>query len=139
MLHFIFLNKTYSFIQEYLILLIALEFILLLVFTSLDFFIFYILFESILIPMFILIGIFGSRQRKTHASYLLFFYTFIGSFLMLFSMINLYSHAGTTDFYILQCTEFNDIRENLICFVYLLHLQLKFLCFHFIHGYLKHM
>ncbi len=73
-MYFIFMVKTYSFIKEYLLLLISLEIILLLLFMSLDFFVFYILFESILIPMFILIGIFG---QENVSPMLLIYYSFI--------------------------------------------------------------
>jgi NADH:ubiquinone oxidoreductase subunit 4 (subunit M) len=63
------------FLKEYAINLLFIELLLLLVFSVLDVFLFYIFFEAILIPMFILIGIWGSRERKIRAVYLLFFYT----------------------------------------------------------------
>ena len=59
--------------------LAIITFILFNIFCVLDLFFFYIFFEAILIPMFILIGIWGSRQRKIHAVYQFFFYTLIGS------------------------------------------------------------
>ena len=61
----------------------------------LDVFLFYIFFEAILIPMFILVGIWGSRERKIRAVYLLFFYTLFGSLLMLVGLLYMYTVAGT--------------------------------------------
>ena len=71
----LFLWNEEVFLKEYLICLLAIELLLLLVFSVLDLLLFYIFFEAILIPMFLLIGIWGSRERKLRAAYLLFFYT----------------------------------------------------------------
>ena len=81
--------------KEYALNLLFIELLLLLVFSVLDLFLFYIFFESILIPMFILIGVWGSRERKIRAVYLLFFYTLFGSLLMLIGILYIYSIAGT--------------------------------------------
>jgi proton-translocating NADH-quinone oxidoreductase chain M len=83
------------FLKEYAINLLFIELLLLLVFSVLDVFLFYIFFEAILIPMFILIGIWGSRERKIRAVYLLFFYTLFGSLLMLVGLLYMYSVTGT--------------------------------------------
>lgn len=68
------------------------------VFSALDLLLFYILFEGVLIPMFLLIGIWGSREEKVRASFYFFFYTFIGSVFMLLGLFQLYSVAGTTNY-----------------------------------------
>jgi len=73
------------------------ELLLLLVFSVLDIFLFYIFFESILIPMYLLIGVWGSRDRKIWAAYLLFFYTLCGSFLMLLGILYIYTITGTSN------------------------------------------
>jgi len=81
--------------------LISLFFILLLlvgVFTTMDIIIFYIFFEGILIPMFIIIGIWGSREEKIKAAFYFFFYTLIGSLLMLIGIFKIYSLTGTTNY-----------------------------------------
>lgn len=85
----------FSKIYFYIFNLLLLEFLLILIFLSLDMLIFYISFESVLIPMFFLTGIFGSRERKTWAIYLLIFYTICGSLLMLLGILYLYSYTGT--------------------------------------------
>jgi len=77
-------------------------------------FFFYIFFEAILIPFFIMIGLHGSRDRKVHASYLLFFYTLFGSLLMLISIFLVYLHIGTTNFIILSGAEFSSVREYML-------------------------
>lgn len=74
---------------------------LILVFSVMHLFFFYVFFEAILIPFFLMIGINGSRDRKVHASYLLFFYTLFGSLLMLVSIVLVYLHTGTTNFLLL--------------------------------------
>lgn len=84
--------------KKYVLNLLLIELFLLLVFSVLDLLLFYIFFEAILIPMFLLIGLFGSRERKTRAAYLLFFYTLIGSLFMLLGIIYIYSLTGTLSF-----------------------------------------
>jgi len=81
--------------------LISLFFILLLlvgVFTTMDIIIFYVLFEGILIPMFLIIGIWGSREEKIKAAFYFFFYTLIGSLLMLLGIFKIYTLTGTTNY-----------------------------------------
>ena len=87
--------------KEYGICFLTLQLLLVLVFTTFDMFVFYILFESILIPMFLFILYWGSRERKVYAAYLFFLYTLVGSLILLFSIIYLYTLTGTSDFYLL--------------------------------------
>jgi proton-translocating NADH-quinone oxidoreductase chain M len=82
-------------LKEYLIALILIDLLLLLVFSVLDVLLFYIFFEAILIPMYLMIGIWGSRERKIRAVYLFFFYTLFGSLLMLVGLMYIYSTVGT--------------------------------------------
>jgi|TARA_B110000091_G_scaffold109226_1_gene118442 proton-translocating NADH-quinone oxidoreductase chain M len=82
-------------LKEYTLNLLLIELLLLLVFSVLDVFLFYIFFEAILIPMFLLIGVWGSRERKIRAGYLLFFYTLFGSLLMLTGLLYMYYVVGT--------------------------------------------
>jgi len=77
--------------------MLLLETLLLAVFMVLDIFLFYIFFESILPPLFILIGLFGS-SNKVRASFYLFLYTLLGSLFLLLSILVIYSIMGTTDF-----------------------------------------
>ena len=80
-------------VKEYFILYFILEFCLIISFSVLDLLIFYIFFESVLIPMFLIIGLWGSRERKIKASYLFFMYTLAGS---LFMFVALQKHVYVT-------------------------------------------
>lgn len=81
--------------KEYAINLLLIELFLLIIFSALDLFIFYVFFEAVLIPMFLIIGVWGSRERKIRAVYLFFFYTLCGSVLMLISILYIYAEVGT--------------------------------------------
>lgn len=84
--------------KEYVISLLVLDLLLLLVFSVLDLLLFYVFFEAILIPMYLIIGVWGSRERKVRAVYLFFFYTLIGSLCMLVGILYIYSKLGTLNF-----------------------------------------
>ena len=93
-------------IRSFLIIVLLLETLLLAVFLVLDILLFYIFFESILPPLFLLIGIFGSTN-KVRASFYLFLYTLLGSLFLLLSILVMSSIMGTTDFDALYKTNFN--------------------------------
>ena len=93
-------------IRSYLIIILLLETLLLAVFLVLDILLFYIFFESILPPLFILIGLYGSTNR-VRASFYLFLYTLLGSLFLLLSILTISSIMGTTDFDALYKTNFN--------------------------------
>jgi NADH-ubiquinone oxidoreductase chain 4 len=84
----------------FLIIILLLEVSLLIVFLILDSLLFYIFFESILAPLFVLIGLYGSDQ-KVRASFYFFLYTLLGSLFMLLSIITTLSLLGSTDFNVL--------------------------------------
>lgn len=90
----------------FLIIILLLETLLLSVFLVLDILLFYIFFESILPPLFLLIGSFGSSNR-VRASFYLFLYTLLGSLFLLLSIVTMYSMTGTTDFDALYKINFN--------------------------------
>lgn len=81
--------------KEYVINLLLIELFLLIIFSVLDLILFYIFFEAILIPMFLIIGVWGSRERKIRAVYLFFFYTLCGSLLMLIGILYIYQKVGS--------------------------------------------
>jgi len=94
-------------LKIYMIAFFTLESILIGVFTSLDILVFYVLFEAVLIPMFLIVGVYGSRQRKSRAAYLLFLYTLTSSVFMLIAIIYVYVCFGTTDFLTLKTVDFS--------------------------------
>ena len=102
-------------IKYFLIIMLLLETLLLTIFLVLDILMFYIFFESILAPLFILIGLFGS-SAKVRASFYFFLYTFLGSLFLLLSIIKMQSLIGCTDFYVLSKT--NYIYIYTIIYVY---------------------
>lgn len=93
-------------LKSFLVTILLLETLLLMVFLVLDIFLFYVFFESILPPLFILIGLFGSSNR-VRASFYLFLYTLLGSLFLLLSILTIASIMGTTDFDALYKTNFN--------------------------------
>jgi NADH-ubiquinone oxidoreductase chain 4 len=93
-------------IKSFVVIILLLETLLLAVFLVLDILLFYIFFESILPPLFILIGLFGSNN-KVRASFYLFLYTLLGSLFLLLSILAMSSIMGTTDFDALSKTNFN--------------------------------
>jgi len=93
-------------VREYMIAFLALETFMIGVFCALDMVLFYIFFEAVLIPMFIIIGVWGG-PRRVYASFKLFLYTLLGSVLMLLGMLAIYITAGTTSIPELMAYEFN--------------------------------
>ena len=112
-------------VKEYNIAFFILESILLGVFCSLDILLFYILFEAVLIPMFFIVGVYGSRERRVRASYLLFLYTLVSSVFMLIAILALYFWAGTTDFQKLRLVEFDPFMGKLCWFAFFLSFGVK--------------
>ena len=82
-------------VREYMMAFLILETLMIGVFCSLDLVLFYIFFEAVLIPMFLIIGVWGDKGR-VYASFKFFLYTLTGSLLMLLAIVAIYRHAGTT-------------------------------------------
>lgn len=100
-------------VKSYVIIVLLLETLLLATFLVLDVLLFYIFFESILPPLFILIGLFGS-SNKVRAGFFLFLYTLFGSLFLLLSILTISSIMGTTDFDALYKTNFNYMTQIFI-------------------------
>ena len=98
-------------VKDYMIAFLMLETLMLGVFCALDLVLFYLFFEAGLIPMFLIIGIWGGKDR-IYAAFKFFLYTFLGSVLMLVAMIAMYWAAGTTDIPTLMAFDFahDDMR-----------------------------
>ncbi|AKO97509.1 NADH-quinone oxidoreductase subunit M [Marinovum sp. SP66] len=100
-------------VKEYMIAFLVLETLMLGVFMALDIVLFYLFFEAGLIPMFLIIGIWGGKNR-IYASFKFFLYTFIGSVLMLVALVVMYTQAGTTDIPTLMNHEFGSESFSLL-------------------------
>ena len=83
-------------VREYMIAFLVLETMMIGMFASLDMLMFYLFFEGVLIPMFLIIGVWGGA-RRVYAAFKFFLYTLLGSVLMLVCMLAMYIDAGTTD------------------------------------------
>jgi len=105
-------NVTHR-VKEYMIAFLVLETLMIGVFTALDLILFYLFFEAGLIPMFLIIGIWGGKER-IYAAFKFFLYTFLGSVLMLVAMVAMYVDAGTTDIPTLLRHEFSAGTINLL-------------------------
>ena len=92
-------------VKEYMIAFLVLETLMIGVFCALDLVLFYLFFEGGLIPMFLIIGIWGGK-RRIYASFKFFLYTLLGSLLMLLAIMAMYGVAGTTDITVLLKTSF---------------------------------
>ena len=92
-------------VPEYIAAFLVMESLMIGVFSALDIFLFYIFFEAGLIPMYLIIGIWGGK-RRIYASYKFFLYTLLGSVLMLLAMLWMVREAGTTDIPALMAHDF---------------------------------
>ena len=92
-------------VKEYMITFLVMETLMIGVFVALDMVLFYLFFEGGLIPMFLIIGVWGHGNR-VYAAFKFFLYTFTGSVLMLLAIMAMYWTAGTTDITVLLNTAF---------------------------------
>src|SRR5579883_849672 len=93
------------YVREYMIAFLILETMMVGMFCALDFIIFYIFFEGVLIPMFLIIGVWGG-PRRVYSAFKFFLYTLTGSVLLLIGLIGMWIYAGTTDIPTLLHTRF---------------------------------
>nr|YP_009040978.1 NADH dehydrogenase subunit 4 [Tetraphis pellucida]AIB08436.1 NADH dehydrogenase subunit 4 [Tetraphis pellucida] len=115
--------KSYK--KEYMIAFLIRESFMIAVSCMLDLLLFYVFFESVLIPMFIIIGVWGSRQRKIQAAYQFFLYTLLGSVFMLLAILFIFFQTGTTDLQILLTTEFSERRQILLWIAFFASFSVK--------------
>jgi proton-translocating NADH-quinone oxidoreductase chain M len=111
--------------KDYIIAFLLLESILFAVFSSLDIMLFYLLFEAVLIPMFLIIGFYGSRGRKIRSAYMLFLYTLLSSLIMFLSILFIYFKFGSTDYLILKTVVFDTLSERFCWFAFFLSFAVK--------------
>lgn len=98
-------------LKEYMIAFLVLETLMIGVFTALDIFLFYVFFEGGLIPMYLLIGVWGGLNR-IYAAFKFFLYTLLGSVLMLVAIFYMYVETGTTDIPLLMQHNFGPEVQN---------------------------
>ena len=110
---FSIINSVKFKVKEFLIAILVMETLMLGVFCSLDLVIFYLFFEGGLIPMFLIIGIWGG-PRRVYSAFKFFLFTLLGSVLMLIAIISIYWITGTTDVVELLNTEIPDGYQKLL-------------------------
>ncbi len=88
-------------VKEFIVAMLVLETMMVGMFTALDFVLFYLFFEGVLIPMFLIVGVWGGPNRIC-AAYKFFLFTFVGSVLMLIAIIAMYMQVGTTDMQVIM-------------------------------------
>ncbi len=111
-------------VKEYMIAFLVIETLMTGVFCALDLVLFYLFFEGSLIPMFLIIGIWG-HARRVYASFKFFLYTLTGSLLMLLAIMAMYGVAGTTDIVTLLQTHFPSSMQKWLWLAFFASLAVK--------------
>ncbi|NWH08964.1 MAG: NADH-quinone oxidoreductase subunit M [Alphaproteobacteria bacterium] len=111
-------------IKDYMIAFLVLETLMIGVFCALDLVLFYLFFEGGLIPMFIIIGVWGGK-RRVYATYKFFLYTLLGSVLMLLAILYMYGVTGTTDIKALLHYEFAAEAQRWLWFAFFASFAVK--------------
>ena len=112
-------------VPEYMIAFLLLETMMMGVFTSLNLILFYIFFEGGLIPMFLIIGVWGGK-RRVYASFKFFLYTLLGSVLMLLAILAMYLYAHTTDIEaLIKTARFPAAMQTWLFFAFLASFAVK--------------
>ncbi len=111
-------------VREYMIAFLVLETMMVGAFAATDFVVFYMFFEGLLIPMYIIIGVWGG-PRRVYASFKFFLYTLAGSVLMLLALLAMWYQAGTTDFTVLLHTAFSPAMQFWLFLAFLASFAVK--------------
>lgn len=112
--------------------LTVMELLLVLTFSTIDLLYFYIFFESLLIPMFLMIGYWGARERKIKAAYYFFLYTLFGSLIMLFGLLYMYFILGSTNYFVILNAPLEVEQQRFIwlCFFMAFAVKMPLFPFH---------
>jgi NADH-ubiquinone oxidoreductase chain 4 len=97
-----------------MIALLILESLLIALFVVLDLLLFYVFFEAVLIPLFVIIGVWGASANRVRASFLLFLYTLLGSLFMLLAFLVIIYHVGSTDLEVISLADISFENQKWI-------------------------
>jgi NADH-quinone oxidoreductase subunit M len=111
-------------VKEYMISFLVLETLMVGTFCALDFLEFYVFFEGVLIPMYLIIGVWGG-PRRVYSAIKFFLYTLLGSVLMLLAILAMYTQAGTTDIPTLMQTHFDPGMQKWLWLAFLASFAVK--------------
>lgn len=112
-------------IKSFMIALLVLETLLIAVFLVLDLLLFYIFFESVLIPLFIIVGVWGASADRIRAAFLLFLYTLFGSLFMLLAFLVIFYHVGSSDFEVISLADISFDNQRLLWIAIFMSLAIK--------------
>jgi len=112
-------------IKYYVIAFLLMETLLIAVFVVLDLMLFYIFYEGVLIPIFLVIGIWGGSVTRIRASLLLFLYTLAGSLFMLLAIMVIYYNVGTTDFTVVSLSDLDAGGQKILWLAFFLAFAVK--------------
>ncbi|ODN72657.1 hypothetical protein L202_08491, partial [Cryptococcus amylolentus CBS 6039] len=117
-------NINYG-IKFYMISFLVMESLLITFFVVLDLILFYVFYEAVLIPMFLVIGIWGGSNTRVRATFLLFLYTLAGSLFMLLAIMVIYYNLGTTDFNLLSLNDLSSNGQKILWLAFFLSFAVK--------------
>jgi NADH-ubiquinone oxidoreductase chain 4 len=112
-------------IKSFMIAFLVLESLLIAVFVVLDLLLFYVFFESVLIPLFLMVGIWGASADRIRAAFLLFLYTLFGSLFMLLAFLVIFYHVGSTDFEVLSLADISFESQRWLWLAIFISLAIK--------------
>ena len=112
-------------LKYFLIAFLILESLLIATFVVLDIMLFYVFFESVLIPLFLIVGIWGGSASRVRASFLLFLYTLFGSLFMLLAFLVIYYNVGSTDFQVISLNEISLESQKILFLCIFLSIAVK--------------
>lgn len=112
-------------LKYFLTAFLVLESLLIAVFVVLDILLFYIFFESVLIPLFLIVGIWGGSPTRVRAAFLLFLYTLFGSLFMLLAFLVIYYNVGSTDFSVISLSEIHPDSQKLLWLAIFISMAIK--------------
>lgn len=116
---------SFSSLKYFLISFLILETLLIAVFLVLDIMLFYVFFESVLIPLFLIVGIWGGSHTRVRAAFLLFLYTLFGSLFILLAFLVIYYNVGSTDFQVVCLNEISLDSQKLLWLAIFISMAIK--------------
>nr|QGI24514.1 NADH dehydrogenase subunit 4 [Cryptococcus sp. (in: basidiomycete fungi)] len=112
-------------VKYFVISFLVMESFLIAFFVVLDLILFYVFYESVLVPMFLIVGIWGGSASRVRATFLLFLYTLAGSLFMLLAIMVIYYNVGTTDFNVLSLSDFSAGAQKILWLGFFLSFAVK--------------
>jgi NADH-ubiquinone oxidoreductase chain 4 len=112
-------------IKSFMIALLVLESLLVGVFVVLDLLLFYVFFEAVLVPLFLMVGIWGASADRIRAAFLLFLYTLFGSLFMLLAFLVIFYHVGSSDFEVISLADISFESQRWLWLAIFLSLAVK--------------